>query len=70
MDLSPFKLTEYEKQSSTWERVKAHLEERLLILRERNDGLMSENDRNILLGSIRTIKEILAWETPDPKINQ
>ncbi len=70
MDLQPFKLTEYEKQSSTWERVKAHLEERLSILRERNDGLMPENERNILLGAIRTTKEILAWETPDPTINQ
>ena len=70
MDLSPFKLTEYEKQSSTWERVKAHLEERLQIARERNDGLMPENERHVLLGAIRQIREALAWETPDPKITQ
>lgn len=51
--------THYDKESPTWHKLKAHYTERLARLRELNDGTMDEADRNIHLGRIREVKEVL-----------
>ena len=52
-------LTPYDKESSTWLKLKAHYEGRLHTLRLLNDNPMSEDDRNHLLGQILAIKTLL-----------
>lgn len=62
-------LTDFETQSALWQRIEKHLEERLSILRERNDGGLEQVETARIRGSIGMIKEILAWAKPAPQIN-
>lgn len=55
-----FRLTEYDKAQSLWLRLKAHLDERLAYLRQKNDGFSSEYETASLRGEIRSLKRLIA----------
>lgn len=53
-------LTDLERQSALWQKLAAHLSERLDAQRARNDGELSPEETHKLRGRIAQIKEILA----------
>ena len=61
MDFTP-----YDKESSTWIKLKAHYEERLHLLRMKNDHQFPEEQRNILIGQIQEVKALLALDVERP----
>lgn len=60
MSIDALTLTPTEKASPLWIRLKAHYDARLQALRERNDQVMTEGERNKLLGQICEVKKFLA----------
>lgn len=61
-------LTAADWESKTWERIKAHCEEQLVLLRLKNDGKMHENDRNFLIGQIYQLNSLIALDKPRPMV--
>lgn len=59
-----FKLTESERHSACWTRVKEHLEQRLGELRRKNDGNLTFDETTKLRGRIAEILYLL--ETGEP----
>jgi hypothetical protein len=59
--------TSHELQSSTWVKLRDHLQERLTALRCQNDGDLDEMATARLRGRVACLKEILALGTPGPK---
>lgn len=59
-------LTEQDKQSSTWRKLKERAERDLDTLRRRNDALNDEVTTAVLRGRIYQIKELLALDPPTP----
>lgn len=57
-----------DRESTTWQKIKEQCEKDLVMLRTRNDGKMSEADRNFLIGQIHQLKALLALEKPSPII--
>lgn len=57
-------LTAADRESKTWQKIKEYCERRRENLRTRNDGKMSETDRNFLIGQINEINTVLALEKP------
>lgn len=53
-------LTPEERSSALWKRIAGHYEERLTVLRARNDGDQSESATQRLRGRIQEVKSILA----------
>jgi hypothetical protein len=62
-------LTEHDKASSLWIRLKAHFETRLAELRKRNDMPGAEHDTALLRGEIKCIKGLLALGADRPVID-
>lgn len=61
-------LNDMELQSSTWLKLKAHLEQRLDAKRRENDGPLDNDKTQRLRGCITELKYILSLElTPKPK---
>lgn len=56
------KLTEQEKQSPLWVKIKSYLEERIQGHRTANDGVLSELETARLRGRIAELKVIIAAE--------
>lgn len=48
-----------DKTTTLYVELKAALEKRLSVLRERNDSLHSEQETNIIRGEIRAVKDLL-----------
>ena len=67
MSIDALTLTPTDKASSVWIRLKAHFTARLKDLRERNDQVMTEAERNKLLGQIFEVKKFLALDQ-EPRI--
>lgn len=65
----PFTLTEGEKSSPLWVRLKAHLETKLRDARGKNDGPQSEQDTAMIRGQIRTLKALLALDDESPPLD-
>ena len=62
---SPFlHLAPGETASPLWLKLKAHYENRLRELRGKNDGPMTEHERNLHIGKISEVKRLLEMETP------
>lgn len=61
-----FQLSEHDKATVLWLRLKAHLEDRLAALRVRNDAPQSEQDTAALRGEIRGLKKLLALSDHRP----
>lgn len=53
-------------ESKTWEKIKQHCEDRLAMLRRKNDGKMSEEDRNFLIGQIFELQTLVDLDKPRP----
>ena len=58
--MTHFELSENEKASPLWLRLKAHLEDRLAAARVRNDGVQMEAETAALRGEIRALKRIIS----------
>ncbi|MFN3076843.1 MAG: hypothetical protein ABT940_08200 [Alphaproteobacteria bacterium] len=56
--------TPADRDSVTWQKLKTYLQARLQTHRTRNDGRMSEADRNFLIGQIFEVQTILGLEQP------
>jgi hypothetical protein len=68
--VTDFTLTENDKASALWLRLKAHFEERLAAARLRNDYLaQSERDTAALRGEILTLKRLIALDADRPVID-
>ena len=62
-----FQLAAHEKASHLWQRLRAHLEDRLAFARMRNDAvLLSEHDTAALRGEIRSLKRLIALGDDPP----
>lgn len=59
-------LTEGEKLSSTWVKLKAYMEKRIETLRIRNDGNFNDVETAKLRGQIHVLKELVALDSPAP----
>jgi len=59
-------LSPADKDSQLWQRIKAHLTDRLEKLRLQNDGRMTESQRSEHIGRIMEVKAILQWEHSKP----
>lgn len=55
--------TNADRESNTWQKLKAHYEARLHFLRQQNDGAMSGEERYLLLGRIAEVKNVIALDT-------
>jgi hypothetical protein len=55
-----FELTAEDLMSGTWRRLQKHLNERLAMLRMRNDSEMSDHETAKVRGQIAEIKALLA----------
>lgn len=62
-------LSHIEAQSAFWQKIKAHLDERLQRLREKNDGNLDERRTAELRGAIREIKNLAALDKPAPSVD-
>lgn len=60
-------LTEQDKQSSLWRKLKDRAEHDLDALRKRNDAPNDEVTTALLRGRIHQIKELLALDKPVPE---
>lgn len=61
-------LTEKERNSELWVKLKAHLEQRMQELRESNDSDLEPKDTAHVRGRIAECKEFIHLEEPAPKI--
>ena len=58
--MTKFALTDADRHSITWARLKAHLEAELADCRTRNDGPMGLEDTLTLRGRIHCLKDLLS----------
>jgi len=63
---SDYRLTDGDKASSTWIRLKAYLETRLADARIRNDGALTETQTAAVRGEIKTLKHMIALDAVRP----
>ena len=63
-----FRLTEIESASALWARLSTHLEERLRILREKNDNPIDPIETARIRGEIKAVKQLLDVGQPPAKI--
>lgn len=64
------KLTELEKQSALWQKLKKHAEERIQKLRTDNDKDMDERATQKLRGRIAEAKYWLELDQPPPAVEK
>lgn len=65
-DDTPFALTQGDRQSQTWLKLKAHMEEKLKILRGQNDGELDPIQTAHIRGQIKFAKGLLALASDEP----
>jgi hypothetical protein len=63
---SDYRLSEGDKASSTWVRLKAYLESRLADARNRNDGVLSETETAAVRGEIKCLKHLIGLDAVRP----
>lgn len=61
-----FELSEADKASGLWLRLKAHFEDRLQDARRRNDRVQAESDTAAIRGEIQAFKRLLALGSDRP----
>lgn len=64
--MTDFQLTEHDKSTALWVRLKAHLQDQLGDLRNRNDALLTEPETASLRGEIRCLKRLIALDAARP----
>jgi hypothetical protein len=57
--MNDFRLSETDKASGLWLRLKDHLEDRIAAARKRNDNIQSEAETAVLRGEIRALKHLV-----------
>ena len=62
------KLTEFERQTTVWQKIEEELTTRLTVAREQNDGDLDPPATARLRGKIAVYREILTWAKPDPQM--
>lgn len=62
----PFELTEQDKSTGLWVRLKAHLESRLAAARIRNDAVLTEPETAALRGEIKALKALIRLDAVRP----
>jgi hypothetical protein len=67
--VTPFTLTEGEKATPLWHRLKAHLQDRLDAARARNDAILSEPETAALRGEIKALKALIRLGDPTPRVD-
>lgn len=60
-------IAEHERGSVQWQKIRKYAEERLELLRKRNDADMEERKTARLRGQIRELKNLLALDKPVPE---
>ena len=65
----PFKLTPAEVQSAVWQKIAKEIESRLVVLRQKNDGDLTQSETDRTRGEIKAIKNMLEWAKPMPTIS-
>lgn len=58
----PFELTTEEKNSSVWQKMSDHIEERLALMRRQNDNSMTLEQTERLRGRISFAKELIGLD--------
>lgn len=58
--MNDFTLSEHDKASGLWLRLRAHLEDRLMLARTRNDTPLPECETALLRGEIKCLKRIIS----------
>lgn len=61
-----FHLTEQDKATGLWVRLKAHLEDRLAAARVRNDAVLTEPETAALRGEIKALKSLIRLDADRP----
>lgn len=61
-----FHLSENDKSTALWLRLKAHMEGRLAAARVRNDGALTEAETAALRGEIKTLKALTRLDLARP----
>lgn len=64
----PITITEDEKESKLWKKLKEHIETRLDLLRKKNDGNLDEFETARLRGRISELKSFFALDKEVPEI--
>jgi hypothetical protein len=64
--VNDFQLTEADKSTGLWLRLKAHLETRLTDVRQLNDRAQSEHETAALRGEIRCLKQLIRLDASRP----
>ena len=62
----PFTLTEHDKASGLWLRLRAHLEDRLTSARVRNDAVLTDTETATLRGEIKALKSLIRLDAVQP----
>ena len=57
--MNDFALSDHDRSSGLWVRLKAHLEARLQDARRKNDGPLNEYDTATLRGEIKTLRHLI-----------
>ena len=60
--MADFRLSDADKTTGVWLRLKTHLTDRLALLRLRNDGPLSEIETAATRGEIKAIRQIIALD--------
>jgi hypothetical protein len=63
-----FALTEQDKSTGLWLRLKAHMEDRLAAARVRNDAALTEPETAALRGEIRCLKALIRLDAARPLV--
>jgi hypothetical protein len=64
--VNDYRLTDGEKTTTTWVRLKAYLQYRLDTARLRNDGVLSEYETAALRGEIKCLKHLIGLDAVRP----
>lgn len=64
--MTDFQLSEQDKATGVWLRLKAHFEDKLAIARIKNDAVLTEADTAILRGEIRVLKALIRLDASRP----
>lgn len=61
-----FTLTEPDKTTGLWLRLKTHMEDRLAVARVRNDAALSEHETATIRGEIKALKSLIKLDAARP----
>lgn len=60
-------LTDHDRSSAVWKKIKAHLESHLDVLRKQNDTSKTRDETEKLRGRIAEVKHMLGLDSKNPE---